>query len=257
MYSEDIARSAAWPTGSPVPIAAGERLTQPFQFDDLGRRGHVGIWQPETLAIGGVSGVRRIAALAATHGAVHRAAQRPRSGLHRGERGARSVAAGAPDARDLRVRCGPARPRRSRRILPEVVDGYVRPTDRPGIGIEHRRGRPPGRIRSIGTTCCGSSSRVGSRAVGCDVLGEQCRDDTSEATVMVTGNERRRYGVRASGTPWPSSWLCVAIVAACSGGVTRRGVRRRRSRRRRSRRASSAAASAAPASPSAAPARSR
>jgi galactonate dehydratase len=66
--SENMVALGAVAARSPVPIAAGERLTQAHQFDSLGGAG-VQIWQPETLAVGGTRGLRRIAALAEAFGA--------------------------------------------------------------------------------------------------------------------------------------------------------------------------------------------
>ena len=135
VFSEDIAALGRVADGSPVPIAAGERLTQPYQFDDLGRRGHVGIWQPETLAVGGVSGMRRIAALAATHGAsiAPHNARGPIATAVNVE-----LAAWLPGLLMLETFVDDAVPlaREIAPLLPEVVDGFVRPTLRPGIGID-------------------------------------------------------------------------------------------------------------------------
>ncbi len=66
--SENPVALAAVAARSRVPIAAGERLTQLHQFGALGAAA-VRIWQPETLAVGGTRGVRRIAALAEAFGA--------------------------------------------------------------------------------------------------------------------------------------------------------------------------------------------
>jgi galactonate dehydratase len=135
VFSEDTRRLGQVSKTSPVPIAAGERLTQPFQFDDLWRRGRVGIWQPETLAVGGVSGMRRIAALAATHGASlapHNARGPVCTAVNV------ELAAWLPNLLILETFVAESIPL-AREIapgLPEIVDGYVRPTMRPGIGIE-------------------------------------------------------------------------------------------------------------------------
>ena len=53
----------------PVPVAAGERFSQPAEFARLGQSRTVLTWQPETLSIGGVSGVQQVAALALAYGA--------------------------------------------------------------------------------------------------------------------------------------------------------------------------------------------
>jgi galactonate dehydratase len=52
-----------------VPVAAGERFSQVSDFARLGQSRTVLTWQPETLSIGGVSGVQQVAALALVYGA--------------------------------------------------------------------------------------------------------------------------------------------------------------------------------------------
>ena len=127
--------SARSPADSPVPIAAGERLTEDFQFDDLWSRGHVGIWQPETIGLGGVSGVRRISALAASYGAViapHNARGPVCTAVNV------ALAAWMPGLLMLETFVSESIPlaKSITRFLPEVVDGYIKPSDRPGLGIE-------------------------------------------------------------------------------------------------------------------------
>ena len=134
VYSEDIEQLRQAAKGSPVPIAAGERLTQPFQFDALGRRGGIGIWQPETLAVGGVSGVRRIASLAVAQGAVlapHNARGPVCTAVNV------ELAAWLPGLLFLETFVSDAVPlaREIAPDLPVVENGTVRPTGRPGIGI--------------------------------------------------------------------------------------------------------------------------
>jgi len=135
VFSEDVERLGRVAVDSPVAIAAGERLTQAFQFEDLFRRGHVSIWQPETLAVGGVSGVRRIAGLADAHGvsiAPHNARGPVCFAVNV------ELAAWMPSLLMLEVFVGDAIPlaRQIAPSLPDVVDGHIRPTTRPGIGID-------------------------------------------------------------------------------------------------------------------------
>jgi galactonate dehydratase len=135
VHSEDIARLGQVARRSPVPIAAGERLTQSFQFDDLWRRGRVRIWQPETLGIGGVSGMRRIAALAATYGAAvapHNARGPVCTAVNV------ALAAWLPGLLVLETFVSESIPlaRAVAPSLPEVVDGFVKPSNRPGLGID-------------------------------------------------------------------------------------------------------------------------
>ncbi len=53
----------------PVPVAAGERFSQPSDFARLGQSRTVLLWQPETLSIGGVSGIQQVSALGLAYGA--------------------------------------------------------------------------------------------------------------------------------------------------------------------------------------------
>jgi galactonate dehydratase len=135
VHSEDIARLGQVARRSPVPIAAGERFTQAFQFDDLWQRGRVRIWQPETIGIGGVSGVRRVAALAEAYGAAvapHNARGPVCTAVNV------ALAAWMPGLLTLETFVTEAIPL-ARAIapgLPEVVDGFVKPSTLPGLGIE-------------------------------------------------------------------------------------------------------------------------
>jgi galactonate dehydratase len=135
VQSDDIARLGQMARDSAVPVAAGERLTEAFQFDDLWSRGHVRIWQPETIGLGGVSGVRRIAALAATYGAVispHNARGPVCTAVNV------ALSAWMPGLLMLETFVSDAIPlaKAITRSLPEVVDGYIEPSDLPGLGIE-------------------------------------------------------------------------------------------------------------------------
>jgi galactonate dehydratase len=135
VQSDDIARLGQVARDSAVPIAAGERLTEAFQFDDLWSRGHVRIWQPETIGLGGVSGVRRIAALAATYGAViapHNARGPVCTAVNVG------LSAWMPGLLMLETFVSDAIPlaKAITRNLPDVVGGYVEPSNLPGLGIE-------------------------------------------------------------------------------------------------------------------------
>ncbi len=65
-YSELAARLAA---GSGVPIAAGENLHTHDRFSDFLHAGAAQIVQPNIVRVGGITPFRRIAALAAEHGA--------------------------------------------------------------------------------------------------------------------------------------------------------------------------------------------
>ena len=62
----DLAAVAA---ASPVPIAAGERLTTKAEFATLLRAGGVGILQPSLGRVGGLLEARKVAAMAEGFGA--------------------------------------------------------------------------------------------------------------------------------------------------------------------------------------------
>jgi galactonate dehydratase len=53
----------------PIPIAAGERFSRPGDFIRLGASRRIAYWQPETLSIGGVSGLVRVSSIAQALGA--------------------------------------------------------------------------------------------------------------------------------------------------------------------------------------------
>ena len=181
VQSDDIARLGQVAHDSAVPIAAGERLTEAFQFDDLWSRGQVRIWQPETIGIGGVSGVRRIAALAATYGAViapHNARGPVCTAVNV------ALSAWMPGLLMLETFVSDAIPlaRAITRNLPEVVDGSIEPSDLPRSWDRAGRGRDPGtsvrskqRVAALragmgvtprGARCCGEQwgmTRAGQR----------------------------------------------------------------------------------------------
>jgi galactonate dehydratase len=69
VHSNDLEALARVAGAVPVPVAAGERLSQPADFARLGRSRTVLIWQPETLSIGGVTGIQQVSAIAAAYGA--------------------------------------------------------------------------------------------------------------------------------------------------------------------------------------------
>jgi galactonate dehydratase len=135
VHSDDIARLGQVARRSPVPIAAGERLTQAYQFDDLWRRGRVKIWQPETIGVGGVTGVRQVSALAATHGA-SMAPHNARGPVCTAVNVA--LAAWMPGLLMLETFVPESIPlaRAIARFLPEVIDGSITPSTRPGLGID-------------------------------------------------------------------------------------------------------------------------
>ncbi len=65
--AESPASFAALKAASPVPLATGERLYMPWGFRELIENGWVDVVQPDICHAGGITGVRKIAALAEAH----------------------------------------------------------------------------------------------------------------------------------------------------------------------------------------------
>lgn len=131
---DDVAGLAEVARSVPVPIAAGERLVTLREFRTLFEQRAVAVAQPDVCHAGGVTGIRRIAALAEAHGVV----LAPHNPL-------------GPLATMVNVHLGFAIPgfliqEVMRNDVPwrdevvdfplAIVDGHVVPSDRPGIGIE-------------------------------------------------------------------------------------------------------------------------
>lgn len=135
VFSQNIEATIAVARAIPVPVASGERLRHLSEFAALLGSGVIGIVQPETLRCGGISGVKRVAALARAHEAMvacHQA-QSPLS-----------------TAVNAHVHC--TMPHFlvqecfddflvpwSRDVfhgVPRVVNGYLEPSDAPGLGVE-------------------------------------------------------------------------------------------------------------------------
>jgi galactonate dehydratase len=131
--SENIAALGRVAQRSPLPVAAGERLTQLHQFQALGEAG-ISIWQPETLGVGGALRVLEIAALAKASGATlaphnARGPVCTAVNLH--------LAAALPEVRVLEY-FDPGQERVAQAVvdgLPEPVDGALTVPDGPGLGI--------------------------------------------------------------------------------------------------------------------------
>jgi L-alanine-DL-glutamate epimerase-like enolase superfamily enzyme len=65
MRVDDLAWLAA---RSPIPVAVGERVYSPEQFDDLARRGAANVFQPDASVCGGILACMDVAAAAARRG---------------------------------------------------------------------------------------------------------------------------------------------------------------------------------------------
>jgi galactonate dehydratase len=135
VMSTDIAGTVAVARAIDVPVATGERFNELRQFHDLLAYRVVDIVQPETLNISGISGARKAAAIAEgaeAFVALHQAQSPLNTAINA------HIHASLPNfliqecfddflepwARDLFDG------------VPRVADGYLEPSDRPGIGVE-------------------------------------------------------------------------------------------------------------------------
>ncbi len=135
VMSTDIAATVAVARAIPVPVAAGERCRRLSEVAELVAHRAVDIVQPETLAIGGISGARKAAAIAEAAEALvalHQAQSPLNTAINA------HIHASLPNfliqecfddflapwTRDLFEG------------VPRVVDGYLDVPDRPGIGVE-------------------------------------------------------------------------------------------------------------------------
>jgi L-alanine-DL-glutamate epimerase-like enolase superfamily enzyme len=137
---DDRAALAAFVRGSPVAIAYGEHVFGLAGFRELGDDGLATVWQPDAAVCGGMSELRRVAALAAERGvrlSPHTAATplALAANLH--------AASGAPTLSMLEY-SGRLDPLCEAFVGGEkvgtnaVTGGALRPPDGPGIGVEPR-----------------------------------------------------------------------------------------------------------------------
>ena len=134
LFAEDIEGHAKLKAGSKVPIALGENLHTRYAFEQFIARGAVDILQPDVARAGGITEVKRIAALAAAHGL-------PIS-LHTWGDGVAlaaslhlSAAVGNSIVMELDCTANPLRTK----LLTEPVEarrGWMQPPEGPGLGIE-------------------------------------------------------------------------------------------------------------------------
>ena len=135
VHSTDLEALARVARAVPVPVAAGERLSQPADFARLGRSRTVLIWQPETLSIGGVSGIQQVSAIAAAYGATiapHNARGPVCTAVNA------HLAAWLPNLRVQEYFVEGAVPMAFEvlRGAPRAVDGVLTVPDGPGLGVE-------------------------------------------------------------------------------------------------------------------------
>ncbi len=135
VMSTDIAATVEVARAVPVPVATGERFNRLGQFHDLLSHGAVDIVQPETLAIGGISGARKAAALAEAAEAfvaLHQAQSPFNTAVNA------HIHASLPNFLiqecfdDFLVPWA----REIMHGVPPVVAGHIEPSDAPGLGVE-------------------------------------------------------------------------------------------------------------------------
>ncbi len=133
--SQDVRATAEVARAIPVPVASGERLSYLSEFADLLAPRTVSIVQPEPLRCGGVGGAMRVAALAQAHGAVvacHQAQSPLNTALNAHLHAAMPNFMIQECFDDFLVPWA----REVFRGVPAVRDGYIEPSDAPGIGVE-------------------------------------------------------------------------------------------------------------------------
>lgn len=135
VMSTDIAATIEVARAIPVPVATGERFNRLAQFQDLLAHRVVDIIQPETLAIGGIGGARKAAALAEAAEAfvaLHQAQSPLNTAVNA------HIHASIPNFLiqecfdDFLVPWA----RELMHGVPPVVDGHIEPSDAPGLGVE-------------------------------------------------------------------------------------------------------------------------
>lgn len=135
VMSTDIAATVEVARAVPVPVATGERFNRLAQFHDLLAHRVVDIVQPETLAIGGISGARKAAALAEAAEAfvaLHQAQSPLNTAINA------HIHASIPNFLIQECFDDFLAPwaREIMHGVPPVVDGHIEPSDAPGLGVE-------------------------------------------------------------------------------------------------------------------------
>jgi L-rhamnonate dehydratase len=114
----------------PILVAGGEHEFTRYGFADIARTGALDVWQPDVTWCGGITEALRILDLAAEHGAPvvpHRGGEIWGIQL--------IVASGCEDLAEW-LRVGRDAPRDELWLgEPEIKDGYLAPSDRPGFGV--------------------------------------------------------------------------------------------------------------------------
>jgi galactonate dehydratase len=135
VMSTDIAATVEVARGVPVPIATGERFHRLAEFGELLSHHVIDIVQPETLSIGGVSGARKAAAIAESAEAfvaLHQAQSPLNTAINA------HLHASMPNFLIQECFDDFLVPWAREIVLgvPPVREGYIEPSDAPGIGVE-------------------------------------------------------------------------------------------------------------------------
>jgi galactonate dehydratase len=136
-----------------VPIATGERLHTIYEFEMLLARGAVQYVRPDVCMVGGISGAKKVAALAEAHN-VGVVPHNPLSPVSTAA--CLQVAACIPNFAIQEYPRGEDRPPKSEIVKTTVrcEDGFLIIPETPGIGIEldpDAREKYPPRPREVGT----------------------------------------------------------------------------------------------------------
>ena len=122
-------------TGTSTPIAGSERLTSKYRFNDFFRAGAVDVAQPDIVYIGGITEMKKVAAIAETYQVVI-APHNTKGPV--GIMAAAHVMAAIPNAL-IQEFIAPSRIPWRNDVLKDplvVENGYLTVPDRPGLGIE-------------------------------------------------------------------------------------------------------------------------
>jgi galactonate dehydratase len=133
--SSDIAATVEVARAIPVPVAMGERMVRLSEMIDLVSHRAVDIVQPETLNVGGISGAKKMAIVAESAEAfvaLHQAQSPLNTAINA------HIHASLPNFLIQECFDDFNAPWSSEIMsgVPKVIDGYLEPSDKPGLGVE-------------------------------------------------------------------------------------------------------------------------
>jgi L-alanine-DL-glutamate epimerase-like enolase superfamily enzyme len=134
LFAEDIEGHAQLREKGKVPIAVGENLNTYYAFENFAARGAVDFLQPDVARAGGITEIKKIAALATRHNATVSFhtwgdAVALAASLHL------SAALKECGVMELDYTYNPLRADLLKEPL-EVKNGYMTPPDKPGLGVD-------------------------------------------------------------------------------------------------------------------------